>query len=197
MAGKSDITKILIVVVILIVLLTGIFVVRKRGAKPFSEENIRTETNKEEVIPKENKNTITFESDTETVTVGQEIEINLNFRAPGKNIFGSDVVLLFDPEYLVLGEEGIGASDFFATMPRKDIDSENGIIKVTAFDGLDEVLTEDDQPLFSVSFKAVKSGTTKVSLEYSKGETNTTTLVERQTSENILDSVDSLEIVIE
>ena len=204
MTGKSEITKIMIVVVILLLLLTGIFFIRNKQSVPSNvqesteEESAAEETGVQEQdkTAKEPENLIILEIDNETVTAGDSAAVNLKFKAPGKNIFGSDVYLMYDPDYLQVNENGIGKSDYFVSMPRATTDIENGIIKVTAFDGADKVLDSEFQNLFKVEFRALKTGTTTVSLNFSKGTTNTTTLVERETSRNVLEGVSGLTIVI-
>ena len=196
MTGKSEITKIMIVVVILLLLLTGIFFIRNKQSVPSNvQESTEEESAAEETGVQEQDKTAK-EPENETVTAGDSAAVNLKFKAPGKNIFGSDVYLMYDPDYLQVNENGIGKSDYFVSMPRATTDIENGIIKVTAFDGADKVLDSEFQDLFKVEFRALKTGTTTVSLNFSKGTTNTTTLVERETSRNVLEGVSGLTIVI-
>ncbi|OGG16865.1 hypothetical protein A3D78_00335 [Candidatus Gottesmanbacteria bacterium RIFCSPHIGHO2_02_FULL_39_14] len=196
MTGKSEITKILIVVVVLIILLTGIFIIRRKVG-PVSPKNVAQEVGQDEKTVKEETNVIFTEKYKESIKVGDEITIGLKFKAPGKNVFGSDIILLYDPEYLEVGEEGIGRSDFFANMPRTTNDNKNGIIKVTAFDGRDEILEDQAYDLFSVDFKLLKKGTTNISFNFEKGKTNTSTLVERNSSQNILEGMSGQTLVIE
>ncbi|OGG16354.1 hypothetical protein A3D05_01565 [Candidatus Gottesmanbacteria bacterium RIFCSPHIGHO2_02_FULL_40_24] len=190
--------KIFIVLLILAVLISGIIYIRKRNSSVKIIPEVQIQEKEETFEDEEIKGgSIFLSTDTPLIKVGSEATVSVNFGAYGKNIFGSDVILLFDPEYLSTDENMIEPGDFFTSIPRKTVDTDNGIIKITAIEGRDEVLTEEVSNAFSIRFRGLKPGSSVISFSFIKNETNTTTLVERGSSQNLLDEVQSETIDIE
>lgn len=129
------------------------------------------------------------------VSLGESFTITADFAAPGKKLDGADAVVLFDPAYLEIEEIADGI--YFQEYPRKTIDPENGIIKVTAY------RTEDNNPirnsitLFSLKVRSLQRGATGLDFDFQKGKTNLSNVVEKGTSRNILGSVKNTKIIIE
>ena len=64
--------------------------------------------------------------------VNETFQVKINFNAENKTIFGSDVVLKFDPNFLK-ASSNIEPGDYFENFPRTAVDNENGEIKITAY----------------------------------------------------------------
>jgi len=193
----SEKKKILIVIVILLLLVFGIIAVR-RGRPIPTEENSSQEAAPEESAPTASENNIIRISSEKTdYQVDEVVPVNISFKALGKKLFGSDIVLLFDPEFLSTQVEDIQDGDFFASYPRKTVDPENGIVKLSAYQGQDIELADQYYSIVNINFKALKKGETEIALSWIKGATNTTNLVENGTSQNILEAVGNLKVTVE
>ena len=198
MATQSEKTKLAIVVIVLAVLLTGIYFLRKDRQKKLSESfSPPVEKTMLMETEKEDDNVITVSSSGFEFEPGDVIPVEISFQAPGKNIFGSDIILLYDPQYLSTDETSVSPGGFFASIPRVLVDGENGIIKLTAIEGADRVLQDEEVNIATVNFTAVAEGRTSINLSFTRGETNTTTLTERTTSLNILQNFRGFDLTIE
>ncbi|MDZ7860933.1 MAG: cohesin domain-containing protein [Candidatus Krumholzibacteriota bacterium] len=112
--------------------------------------------------------TLSIQPDTTQVDINCEFEIKVHAGPDTLDFMGYDVRLLFDPEYLEItgcseGElpSGSGEETFFYWQiePSCDIMSVSGAILGA------EIETPGD--LLSISFKALKSGTTNIGITYS------------------------------
>ena len=184
----SEKTKIFIVAVILILLVGGIYFVRNRRIQNQSSQSQESEKTME-VVPTEmiENNIFSIRTDKTSFQAGENFNAKILFKAPGKKIFGSDVILLYDPEFLSANNTSISVGDFFDNNPRKTADGKNGIIKITSYGGKDQILDENPIELGSIDFKALKQGVSHIDFSFVKGKTNTSTLVEAKTSQNILE----------
>lgn len=198
MIYKSEKNKIVIVVILLLVLLGGIFVIRaKKKPVTYDEKTISNENTR--ILPKEEKedNIIYLTSDKTNLETGETLKVKVSFTAPGKKIFGSDIILLYDPEYLSTDLKSIANGNFFGTTLRTTIDQLNGIIKLSAYDGNKEALDLASYDIMEIDFEALKKGQTQISLSFEKGKTNTSNLVEAITSQNILEKTQGLSVSID
>jgi len=128
------------------------------------------------------------------VMLDQIIELSAVFSAPGKILDGSDVFLRFDPAFLEVSDVSTG--EYFVSYPRKQIDNKTGFVRITGIRSADETPLASSVSFSRISFKTKKTGTTKVTFEFKKGKTNRTTLVEKETSRNILGNVFPANITI-
>lgn len=196
--------KILTVIIILAVLVAGIIVVRSRTRMASDELNSTdatqfTESESSEInaaIETVAKNVVYLAAEKESYQKDEDIIVNVSFAAPGKKIFGTDLVMLFDPELITTNVESIEKGTFFANFPRITVDEENGIVKISGYQGNETELGADRNDIVNIKFKAVKSGRGKIELTFIKGETNATTLVEEATSQNILEKIENFNFEI-
>lgn len=203
----KDKQKIAIVVLILIILLGGIWMLRKKDQtqselpsnQPSPEISI-PDTNvsaDDDVLPID-ESTLTAKyiltSSSSSLSNGDIFTVTLNLSAVGELLDGTDVLLHFDPSlFQVQGD--IETSSLFQSYPQKIVDNSKGEIKLIAFGGPADPLQQDEQ-LLAVTFTAVGKGNARVWLDFQKGRTNTTTVVQKQTSKNILGSVEDISVLI-
>lgn len=127
--------------------------------------------------------------------VGEKFTAAIEFTVEGREIFGTDVVLHFDPQ--ILGAEStLIVGDYFQNYPRQEVDNAKGLIKVTAF-GANKEKPSQNANVFSVTFTPKKAGVTAISFDFEERRTDLTTLVEEGTSRNILAQANPVQIVIE
>ena len=196
---NSERTRIFIVFIILLVMIAGIIAVRRSRKtevpRPATEETVQTEQEEKNVTAE--KYLMLLSSSKTSYQTDENIEVSVDFKAPGKRIFGSDIVLLYDPVFLSTETTNISSGDFFTSFPRKTVDPKNGIVKISAYQGQDTELNNDGINIVKINFTALKSGETEVGFSFVKGKTNTSTLVEAESSENILENVQNLKINID
>lgn len=199
MSNPAESKKIFLVTGVLAILLIGIFVIRWQRQKSLSQDGKTGEVTTAKKTP-----TPTFEPVTgvyyalpsqKSVKAGGKVSVNVAFVAEGKKLDGSDVILKFDPNFLV-ADKSLVFGDYFSNYPRKEVDNSKGIIKVTGFTPKKAdpitVLTS----LFTVTFQAKKTGTTKITFDFVKWATSTTTLVEKGTSKNLLGTANEAVLTI-
>lgn len=134
-------------------------------------------------------------SDAKSYKIGDNVELTVVFEAKGKKLDGADFVLLFDPN--VLTALGFSEGKSFNIYPRKDIDNERGMVKVTALDSVSTVAYGADKVALGVlQMQAKSAGTSPVNFDFSAGETNKTTLIEQGTSQNILGDANGITIKV-
>lgn len=198
MIYKSEKNKIVIVVILLLILLSGIFVIRaKKRLVSYDESVVSNESTGVMPMTEKEDNIIFLTSDKTNLETGEILKVKVSFTAPGKKIFGSDIILLYDPEFLSTDLNKISSGNFFGSYPGKTIDPVNGIIRLSAYDGKNEVLEAVAYDIMEIDFKAIKIGQTQLSLSFEKGKTNTSNLVEAATSQNILEKTQGLSILID
>ena len=207
MNQKRDLSKIFIVVTILIFLLLGIFFLRIRGRAPVTqEEQGKPLTGQPTVIPTTAvvANSLLVLVSPQSVKVGENVRVVVAFYAPNSIISGSDVRLSYDPEFFstTYDIDPPAGGGYFSSMPRRELNTSLGIVKVTAFGGKNQK-TLSPATIFSLNLTTKKAtsnvaqatsnvaqaGTTEIKLDYQPGTTNLSTLVEKGTSKNILVSV--------
>jgi len=193
---KNDMKKIIIVLFTLSLLLVGIIYLRNRGKQQLNNLSGQKELIQPKEVTEENPNSMSLVSPGRP-KIGSAFSVDVNFTTDNANIFGADAVLLYDPEYLEADKNSLEKGDFFIEYPRMTVDEKNGIIKVTAYNSGASTPLNAPLNFFKVNFTAVKAGATEVNFDYLPGATNTTTLVESETSRNILGSVNNLKLTIE
>src|SRR3989344_942347 len=153
---KSEKSKILFVIIILLALTFGIVAIRKNSKPVITDliiEEPKQEDNIDNQIPASENNIIFLKTDRPNIKVGDNFDVTVSFSAPGKRIFGSDVVLLYDPEILSTNQENIVNGSFFESVPKKSVDPKNGIIKISAYGGADKSGV-DSSDIISIKFIA-------------------------------------------
>lgn len=188
---------------IFVFLLTALFIVRagrsitnKRFAKiePVTQIPISESASlKTKVSVNSFAGQMGFNNIPKSIKVGTEFEISVDFSADGKVLDGADAIIRFDKSKIEMVE--ITNGEYFQMYPRKTIDNENGVVKVTAFQPRDDKPIKNQITLFTLKLKARKAGTAPLIFDYQKGKTNLSTVVEKGTSQNILGSVKNTEIV--
>ncbi len=131
-----------------------------------------------------------------SVKAGESATFDVMFQTKGQILDGVDAIIRFDPQ-LLAASETVTLGTHFDSYPRQEVDNITGIIKVSGYSPKDLSPVTAATSLFSVTFQAKKTGTADVTVDFEKGRTNLSTLVERGTSKNILGAVGNVKIVIE
>jgi hypothetical protein len=198
MATKSEMNKILLVIVIFVLLFTGLIYVRilrqqqLEKAQKTSQTGTIVQTTR---VPEDSDNGVIRILPVRThMKVGDQSTFSIQFEASGHQLDGADVSLSFDPSYLDVIDLIPGA--YFSQYPRKTIDNVAGTIKVTAFTSTIMEKMASPSELCTIIVKARKAGNTQIMLEFVKGKTTKSNLVEHKTSKNILGMVEHATVII-
>lgn len=197
--------KIIFVIGILIILAVGIFIIRSQKQKEVEKitQTVVNQSEKKVISPTippvqfDKPGTYQLILSVQKVKVGEKFEAKLQFLAKDKIIFGSDVIIRFDPTLLEVKQENIIVGDYFTNYTRKTVDMTKGLVKVTAIRPKEALPMTDYVVFATISLTAKKSGMGKIDFDFQKGKTNLTTLVEQGTSRNILGEAKGGTIIIE
>lgn len=194
--SAKDLTKIFLVVILLIILISGIVVLRikKRIPEP-PEKSQRSAVISVEPTVSIGANSMFLVVNPTAVQSGEFITAAIAFHAPGRMLSGADVRLKYDPLFLETSVSDLTPGEYFTSYPAKSVNTEKGIIRLTAFGGKRETVSSP-QVITTVKFKALKPGRTEITIDYQQGSTNRSTLVERGTSKNILSGVSNAVVEI-
>ena len=199
--GATELKKILLVVGILFVLLLVFFALRWQRSLMLKKVGDNTQKNAEKtvsetVLPQTKEPSYLIGLSPNPVQSGDVVNAEVIFDAAGKEVVGSDVIIKYDPTLLQIEEE-IVPGKFFSSYLRKTVDNSLGILKVTGINPAgDGQKPGSPVVFFSVIFKTIKPGASVIKFDFKKGKTNTTTLVEKGTSRNILGLVSDANLII-
>ncbi|MBI2616558.1 hypothetical protein HYW55_00290 [Candidatus Gottesmanbacteria bacterium] len=196
--GAAEYKKILVVFVVLVVLLIGTLVLRMQKQ---NELNLRLTngngSSSQGIVPSiPPRGTYKIVLDKSETYVGETVTATIIFDAPGFTLSGTDAIIQFD-ESILNAESPITTSDFFITYPRKIIDNEKGIIKITGFQTKETVAVTTPVTLASIQFRSIKAGNTEISFDFVVNSTSHTTLVEKGTAKNIVDAIENAKVSIQ
>lgn len=122
--------------------------------------------------------------------INEEIPVTIRLFTGGYETDGADVILKYDPEILEGSPSSVITHDLYSDYPFKLIDKGlvqiSGINSSSGFNGMGNFAT--------VTFKAQKVGKVTISVEFLKGRTDESNITKSRVSEDILDSVQSLDI---
>lgn len=125
--------------------------------------------------------------------VGEKILVQARLLTGGNPVDAADFILRYDPKVLSLSKNDITAGKIFTDYPLIDVDEEKGTVKLSG--------TASDESFIGIgimaelNFSAKGIGKTSISLEYQKGDTKDSNIVDSK-GEDILERVQNLEVEI-
>ncbi len=141
---------------------------------------------------------LSLESQKKELKAGESLDVDIVLSTGNRQTIGTDVILHFDPKMLeVLTATGsaspVRAGSLYQDYPANQLEpsgriSFSGTSLSQAFAGRGV--------LGSVTFKAVRSGTTTVKIDYQSGSSTDSNVTESNTARDILISVQNLELSI-
>jgi hypothetical protein len=197
----GEIKKIVLVSIVLVILLLSAVILNTQKRLSLVQMKAATEKKAQpSVIPSptlfETPGLYSINLTPVSVRIGETVSAEINFFAQDKVLDGSDVVLKFDPLFLI-ADKNIIKGDYFNIYPIVKVDNEKGEIRVSGFDAKKKSGMVNPVTLFNVKFTTQKQGNTTVSFDFVKGKTNKTTLIESKTSRNILGQAGPVVVAIE
>lgn len=192
----SNIKIIHIVIIIgLIILIQGIWAYQ-------TVTTLSTTSEKPQVVTSSNQNKISNIVSLVTAKnefkVGEKIPVTINVES-NKKTAGMDIILKYDPNLLAIvvtiSKTPVAVGTIYEEYPVNNVDQKLGLVTVSGI--TNEVTGVIPQGIFgTIIFQAKAAGNAKIFLEFAKGNTNDTNLIENQTAKDILEEVRNLDLKI-
>ena len=139
---------------------------------------------------------LVLDSQKTTYAVGEQIAVNIRVVTAGRATDSTDLILKYDPNVVDATSSAIVNGKIYKDYVIKDVDQKNGLVRISAitppgnegFVGIGEFAT--------INFLAKKTGTTKLEIDFIKGSTTDSNIVETGVAIDILDEVYNLEITV-
>lgn len=130
--------------------------------------------------------------------VGEKISVTVNIESNRKTA-GGDLILKYDPNLLSVvittDKTPVIVGTIYGDYPVNKVDEKSGLITVSGI--TNEATGVIPKGVFgTILFQAKAAGNAKIFLEFTKGNTNDTNLIENQTANDILEAVRNLDLKI-
>lgn len=128
--------------------------------------------------------------------VGDAVPINVRVSTGGHTTSGTDLLLHFDPKFLEATAGAFTSGKIYSDYPLINVDGKNGVINISGIASLGKGSFIGGGDLGVISFKAKTAGKTPVTVDFKKGVTTDSNVIDAQTNEDILGQVTNLNIII-
>lgn len=130
------------------------------------------------------------------IKVGESVPVTIRVVTSGHNTVGTDLALSFDPKILQADTNSFIRGKIYSDYPLVSIDSKIGTIKVSGttssvkqgFNGVGELGT--------INFIAKAAGETTLTVDFKKGSTDDSNVVDVNDSKDVLENVHNLKLTI-
>lgn len=127
---------------------------------------------------------------------GEGVPVSVFINTGGKSLSGADLIIRFDPKFMEATQGAVLKGAIFDEYPLASVDTKKGLVSISGIDNLQNSFKGVGQ-FALINFKTKLPGKTSVTIEFIKGATTASNLVEAATSKNILEQVDNLELEIQ
>jgi|Napbiome12C3dose_1001474.scaffolds.fasta_scaffold00001_135 hypothetical protein len=127
---------------------------------------------------------------------GEIVPVKVTIDSGTKSITGVDLVLKYDPAILEITKENLVLGKIMDEYPLSSVDSKQGLISISGISSLDSGFSGSGE-FATLNFKAKSAGKTSLVINFEKGTTIASNVVDANTSLNILEEVVNLEILIQ
>ena len=128
--------------------------------------------------------------------VGEIIPVAVIVDTGGRPVDGVDLIVRFDPNILEVPSGALIRGKIFDEYPLLSQDVKAGLISISGVSSADSSFTGQGE-FALLNLKAKLPGRASLAIDFQKGTTAASNLVEASTSKNILDTVDNLELNIQ
>ncbi len=136
-------------------------------------------------------------ADKQAYKVGDNVGVIIRESSGGHSILGSDVSLNYDPAYLeATSSANFHKGNIFPNFPIVSIDNTAGTVRVSGISALKTSGFNGAGVFGGLVLTAKKEGNTSITVNFKAGSTMDTTIIDVNSSANILGSVNNLDIVI-
>lgn len=128
------------------------------------------------------------------------VDVNLNTSVEANS---ADVIITYDPTMLTIQpvtlngkQAAVTTGEIFKDFPINTYDAKTGKITLSAITDTSSTNFSGQGKIGYVTFKAIKPGTTEVSIDYTEGSTTQSIVLSSKADKNILNQVKNLTVVI-
>lgn len=130
------------------------------------------------------------------VSIGSTVPVSVMIDTGNHRVSGVDLIVRFDPKILDATAEGLVKGKIFDEYPLASVNAKEGTISISGISSTKNSFKGTGQ-FAVINLKTKKTGRTSLTIEFKKGSTTDSNLVETDTSRNILDTVGNLELMIQ
>lgn len=130
-----------------------------------------------------------------TLKVGNTLSVSVNIDTGGHFVDGVDLIVRFDPKVMEATPGGLAKGTILDEYPLLSLDERKGAISISGISSLKKGYRGSGE-FATLIFKAKARGRTNIVVDFKKGSTTDSNLVENTASKDILDTVDNLELNI-
>lgn len=144
-------------------------------------------------IPLKTAGRISLVSPRTNYKVKDSIAVSVMVNTGGQTINGADLIVHFDPKFLEATTGGLIKGRILDEYPLVSLDAKKGLISISGISSLKKGYRGSG--LFAtLNFKAKAIGNTSLMIDFTKGATTDSNLVESSASKDILESIDNLQL---
>lgn len=131
-----------------------------------------------------------------TLKVNDVIPVSVMINTGGHILDGADLIVHYDPKSLEASTSGLIRGKVFDEYPYTAVDTKAGLISISGINITKKSF--NGTGLFAIiSVRAKVPGKTSLTIDFKKGSTTNSNLVETGTSKNILEQVSNLELTVQ
>lgn len=183
--------KIIFAILGIVILIEVIFVIRSLTSSVSPLPQIGSQAG---VISNSAK--ISLSTSKTNLRVGEIVPVAVVVDTGEKAVSGADLIIHFDLNVLEASGDAIIKGKIFDEYPLVSVDAKNGLISISGVSSLNKNFKGSGQ-FALINFKAKAPGKTSLTVDFKKGSTTASNLVDASTSQNVLDNVDNLELEIQ
>lgn len=131
-------------------------------------------------------------SSKDTLKVNEGVRVTIKISTGGHPTRGTDVILKFDPNYLVASTSSIYKSRIYPQYPQVNLDNKSGTLRISAVSPETNKTFNGVGTLAFLDFKAKQVGKTKIYVDFEKNNTSDSNIIEAGSSNDILEKVNQL-----
>lgn len=150
---------------------------------------------KEEQVIKMSSGQLILVSEKENFLAGDDVQVLIKVLTGGKPTDGLDLSLQFDPQIMEISDDFFQKGDIYTDYSNLETDSQGGLVRISATTSPEESFSGIGE-FGRFKFKAKKTGLAVFKIDFQKGRTTDSNIIESGTSKDILNEVTDLEITI-
>lgn len=128
--------------------------------------------------------------------VGSQIPVSVRVFTGGHTTDGTDLILKYDPKTLEASESSVIKGNIYQEFPALEVNQTTGTVKISGITGANQKGFSGLGNLATVNFKAKAAGATALKVDFRKGATDDSNIIESGSSKDLLGSVDDLTLTI-
>lgn len=156
----------------------------------------RTANNLPAITKVEPKTTITLSASSATVKIGQKVAVNIEI-STNRPTDGTDLIILYNPKLLSVvpnGTAAVSVGTLYGSYPINKFDDKAGQVMVSGISTQGGVIAQGN--FGSLEFSAKAAGKVAVALDFTRGSTTDSNVIESKTARDILTDVRNVEVTI-